>query len=386
MHVFVVVVECLQLKSFYLHKGSFLTHGTKVGNEQGYSIFYFSPEDHVTDYCVLHYTEDYKIKRYILAVAVLVSQLINLLIIPFTARRFYKPISATLNDESKDLKHYFRGFTFTIGLLGVITYICDIILISSEEADDLVKSAISDVHVYYVSGLVLLVVFPIILNAMFTILNSVCLPLEPVANDEDGTKRCCTVSCSCFGCIVFIYVFVAELFSFHAVYILMGLLAAPVVTGSLVIFYITAVFLSTMFFALISKGIAYGQNNGATAETKCEKALLTFDVSLVVIIGLLFLTGVCLYLAFYYKMVISVEPYSTGSGFLSSFGTLVPAILTLTAGLLEKRLIKFLGGANTQVQPGQLPANPNEHTPLLNRGNHTQYTSMTVNSDPPSSH
>ena len=348
MHMF-----CLQLKSFYLHKGSFLTHGTKVGNEQGYSTFSFYPEDHVTDFCVLHYTEDYRIKRNILAVAVIITQVFNLLVIPFTARRFYKPISDTLSDESSDLKHYFRGFTLTIGLLGVAAFICDIILISSEEANDVLKSVISDVHAYYIGGLVFLLLFSLFLNFLYTVfLNAVCLPSqEPVANNGDDTKtkkkwfEYCTMCCSWFGFFVFIYVFVTELFSFHGIYILMGLVAAPVVTGSLVIFYITAVFLSTMFFALISKGIAYGKNNGVTANTKRENALLIFDVFLVIFIGLLFLAGICLYLTFYYRMVISVEPYSTGAGFLSSFGTLVPSILTLTAGLLEKRLIKFLSGS-----------------------------------------
>ena len=351
MHMF-----CVQLKSFYLHKGSFLTHGTKVGNEQGFSTFFFYPEDHVTDFCVLHYTEDYRIKRNILAAAILITQVFNLLVIPFTARRFYKRISDTLKDESSDLKHYFRGFTLTIGLLGVVAFICDIILVSFEEANDDSKSVISDVHAYYIGGLVFLLLFSVFFNFLYTVfLNAVCLPSrEPVANDGDDNKmrfEYCTI-CSRFGFIVFIYVFVTELFSFHGIYILMGLVAAPVVTGSLVIFYITAMFLSTMFFALISKGIAYvGKNNEGTANTKRENALLTFDVFLVIFIGLLFLAGICLYLTFYYRMVISVEPYSTGAGFLSSFGTLVPSILTLTAGLLEKRLIKFLNGSGKPSPP-----------------------------------
>ncbi len=77
-----MLIYHVQLKSFYLHKQSFFTHGTGTFSEQGYPIYFFDPRFHVNDVCSLKQVNDFMKMRIALAVAIILTQMLNPIAIP----------------------------------------------------------------------------------------------------------------------------------------------------------------------------------------------------------------------------------------------------------------------------------------------------------------
>ncbi len=393
--------DSLQLKSFHLHKESFFSKGTNNnGNEQGYPVFYFDPIQHQDDVCVLRQVDTYTRNRYILAVAILLTQFLIPVVIPFYARIFYDHIHSRITKGKSTTAHYFFGFIFTTALLGVFGFCSNVYLISTEEHNDVSRSSISDVRLYYILGSIIMLV----INPLLAFINI-------WYNNSRRHGRCCFCCSSWndfFSVIsVTILVMTANVLSFNIMYVFMGLISAPIETGSLLFLYLTVFFLLTMFVALLHKGFSIANkkfkhpksdivfaplnvpcrdpefriqleqsDEGFTimrlvdseSDTsgqqfvdyqpppvpqsgpragKINACLVAFDALIAVVSAILVLVNIFLYMAFYYEMAITVEPYTSSAGFLSSFGSLVPAMFTLTAGILEKRLITFLSGFDT---------------------------------------
>ena len=132
----------------------------------------------------------------------------------------------------------------------------------------------------------------------------------------------------------------SSLFLFNSIYVTFGIIIAPYKTGSLVFFYLSVFFLVTMFFGLVSKlcSIIWTVKKSTDEENHPSYADITSAVALTI----LFLIATVFYLAFYYKMSTTVEPYTSSAGVMSSFGSLFPSIFAVIVGFLEKRLINLL--------------------------------------------
>lgn len=358
----------MQLKSFHLHKTSFFTHGTKNDvNEQGYPLYYFNPHKHMNDVCVLKQENVYVTKRYILAVAILLTQLVTPILVPLLVRVFYNKIKARITKRNSASVYYFLGFVTTTSLLLIIAAAANVYSIYSEEGSECLKSGIDDVRSYYITGAVLLLG----VNPIITILSL-------WYNNFRRHGYCCFICCC--GCSlvdgfaivsIFIIVLTSNILLFNLIYIFMGLITAPIETGSLLFLYSTVFFLLTAFFALMFKGCSIiRQNSNGNSnrnemteiensenfgfnileevdETQVEdekgrQCWLYVDLVIAFLCAVTVLIDLLLYLVFYYEMAITIVPYSSSGGFISSFGSLVPAIFTLTVGIMEKRLITFL--------------------------------------------
>ena len=419
----------MQLKSFYLHKQSFFTQGIKAdGNEKGYPSYYFNPDEHVTDVCILNQVADYEEYRMLLSSAILLTQILIPFVIPFSGRMFHNRIQKQIRKRESNFKHYLRGFFMSLILLCTYAFIGNSVAVATEEKNDISKSSFSDVHNNYVIGAIIMcLVNPI--NTFVNISYNCC----------QMQKDCCIFCQCCFCCCkykqkfwftmsIVILVVTASFLSFNAVYIFMGMIAAPIETGSLIFFYSTVFFLLTMTFTITSKGWSYalkqlGKERTPTSQEQPriprELPVYTQDsvtVNVVspedstccsnlfkrrrssvqqeqpptlykrfknyfatpkwsrccqicdIVIGFMivvFVVGdMALYLTFYYQMAIKVEPYSSSAGFLSSFGSLVPAIFTLTVGLLEKRFISFISGPSNDNTEGADEEGNNESNGL----------------------
>ena len=407
----------MQLKSFYLHKQSFFTQGIKAdGNEKGYPSYYFNPDEHVTDVCILNQVADYEEYRMLLSSAILLTQILIPFVIPFSGRMFHNRIQKQIRKRESNFKHYLRGFFMSLILLCTYAFIGNSVAVATEEKNDISKSSFSDVHNNYVIGAIIMcAVNPI--NTFVNISYNCC----------QMQKDCCIFCQCCFCCCkykqkfwftmsIVILVVTASFLSFNAVYIFMGMIAAPIETGSLIFFYSTVFFLLTMTFTITSKGWSYawkqlGKERTPTSQeqpriplelpvytedsvsvnvvspedstccsnffnrrrssvqqeqppTLCKRfknyfatpkwsrCCLICDIVIGFMIVVFVVGDMALYLTFYYQMAIKVEPYSSSAGFLSSFGSLVPAIFTLTVGLLEKRFISFISGPGNDNTEG----------------------------------
>ena len=307
-----------------------------------------------------------------------VDSINNSVCYPLLQSAFYKQIDRRMANRKSNFKHYLRGFIITLALLGVCTFFGNLWAIATEETNDLTKSGISDVHDNYIIGAFIMCgVNPlnIIVNIWY---NSKRMNGHWCIRHSDKCKwmtRCKTSRDFWFTFSTFIIIITANLLSFNIIYVFMGLIAAPIATGSLLFLYSTVFFLLTMFFTLLSKGwsIAWEQLRAHNTDGKDlqeetdpkpqasnERLFLCCDILIGFLIAVFLVVDMGLYLAFYYEMAVTVEPYSSSAGFLSSFGSLVPAIFTLTAGLLEKRLINFLSnsedsGRNARVSKEKKP-------------------------------
>ena len=359
--------------------------------------------NHQNDVCVLKQVDAYARNRYILAVAILLTQFLIPVVIPFSARIFYDRIHSRITKGNSATTHYFFGFILTTALLGVFAFGSNVYSFSIEEHDDVSKSSISDVRIYYVLGSIIM----LLINPLLAFINI-------WYNNSRRHGKCCFrlsfCRCCCFRCSswndffsvisITILVMTTNVLLFNIIYIFMGLIAAPIETGSLLFLYLTVFFLLTMFLALVHKGFSIAnkklknpksdvvfdplpcrhepqfriqleESDGFTimrlvdSESdasvgnfveyeplpqsgpragKISACLLAFDVFIAVVSAILVFADMLLYMSFYYEMALTVEPYTSSAGFLSSFGSLVPALFTLTAGILEKRLITFLSG------------------------------------------
>ncbi len=404
-------------------------------------MYYFDPSVHKDDVCVLKQVDTYTKNRYILAVAIFLTQILIPVIIPFSARIFFADIKYRVKRLYPASTHYFFGFIITTALLGLFALGSNIYLIASEELNDISRSSISDVRLYYIIGSVLMLVFV----PLFALVNI-------WYNNARAQGRCC-FKLSCFRCCccrcnscsdffpvfsIFVLVFTANMISFNAIYVFMGLIAAPIQTGSLLLLYLAVFFLFTMFVALIHKGYKMvtrfrnpgsdfvllprpplppapefsnfqleqppdpngfifvklanqkhneqqetitaenEQHENVRVENKQSKktskkimlkkrlncCVIVFDAFIVAFCALLFLADLLLYMVFYYEMAIHLEPYTSSAGFLSSFSILIPALFTLTAGILEKRFINFLSGFDMVEDrvTSTTPTSTHEHT------------------------
>ena len=149
-----------------------------------------------------------------------------------------------MDSQKSNFKHYFRGFIITSALLCACSFIGNLVALITEEASEISRSSISDVHNnYIIASIFIFGVLP--LNLSINMLYNFCLM----------QGKCCKTCNDCWLIFSICNVTVTGNFlSFNAVYVFMGLIAAPIATGSLIFLYATVFFLFSMFFTLISRG------------------------------------------------------------------------------------------------------------------------------------
>ncbi len=222
-----------QLKSFYLHKQSLFTHGTGTLNEQGYPIYYFDPQIHVNDVCPLRQVNDFAIIRYVLAAAIMLTQVLNPIVVPLIGLYMYYQL------DFKDLKCLcFIGFFFIVfSLLGVTVFVWDIhtLVITMN-----VTSSIQDIRIFYIFAAIFVLGYnPVVLFI------TLCCTLKFLQKSKPHTRwRDTLKNNKLYVAATSIVELTGNLLSFHFFYIFLGLVAAPVATG-FNLGLATTIFLST---------------------------------------------------------------------------------------------------------------------------------------------
>ena len=346
----------IQLRSFHLHKQAFFTSGTRAnGAEEGYPTYFYSPQN-PTDHCVLKQLEEFKNTRVLLAVAIIVTQTVIPFAIPFCGRIFYHQIERRLARKQSNYKYYLQGFITTFGVLGVIAL--------GINTDTLIKnfstSGVSDVKAYYIIPIISFILN--FISSLFNIAyNAYCFKKQ-----YNDTKTVVLFSLS-----ILILVLSTNILSFNFFYTFLGLIAAPIQSGTFLLVYLTGFFFVTMFFALIHKGWSIGNRLFRKKESNQEDTTTNFskcgisgcDTFISFLITFFLMVSVIFYFAFYYLLAMAVQPYTSPSGFLSAFGSLVPAIFTLAFGLLERCIITFLdvNTVTSRSDIGESVPNVQEH-------------------------
>ncbi len=223
-----------QLKSFYLHKQSLFTHGTGTLNEQGYPIYYFDPQIHVNDVCPLRQVNDFAIIRYVLAAAIILTQVLNPIVVPLIGLYMYYQL------DFKDLKCLcFIGFFFIVFiLLGLTVFVWDIhtLVITLN-----VTSSIQDIRIFYIFAAIFVLGYnPVVLFiTLCCTLKFLQQKSQPHTGWWDTLKNN-----KLYVAATSIVELTGNLLSFHFFYIFLGLVAAPVATG-FNLGLATTIFLST---------------------------------------------------------------------------------------------------------------------------------------------
>ena len=183
------------------------------------------------------------------------TQALSLLVIPFTGRFFYLRIKKRLTGQNIDSNTglYFLGFIGTMSLVCIAVTVNNAKMVFSGKSLLFHPSCISDVHMNFITGICVFV-------AQFA-LAIICVIFN-AWRKNDGTvrpvRKCCYNAFAkswTFIISTLVLVYALGCTSFHAVFIFMALIAAPIEVGSLLLLYITALFVLTMFLALILKGV-----------------------------------------------------------------------------------------------------------------------------------
>ena len=359
MHMYIhvhayTVAYLLQLKSFYLHKQSFFTHGTGTLNEQGYPIYYFDPRIYVNDVCTLRQVKDFAIMRYVLAAAIMLTQVLNPIVVPLIGQLVYVRLSGL----SKWKMLSFKGFLTAFVLLGLIVFSNNIhtLVITVN-----VTSSLKNIRNFYIFAAIFVLGYnPVVLFI------TLCCTLKSLQKSQSYTGwRDTLKNTKLYVAAIVIVELTGNLLSFHLFYIFLGLVAAPVATGfnlglAATIFFITNVCL--VMFLVINKDIMMsllmemvaklrgykslkGTNtpgpsetssstppNTSPPETSDQESTFTCTCictyTLMNIIVLLVWMAIISYCVFFYMITVNVGPYTSTVSLLVFVVGLFPAMLS----------------------------------------------------------
>ena len=310
----------------------------------------------------------------LLAAAIVLTQLLIPIIILLYGHIVKDQIEKQKAKEESNFNHHLLGFLYSYGLLGVLAGITNLIALGKNFS----ASSVNDVQWYYYLGTFFFLY--VTLNILLYVCNF--LNLARYKFWRFIKKLHITF-------ISLILTLSTNVLAFNIVYALLGLIAAPIRTGALLLTYSTIFFFVMMLIALILKAlnsrreyknkssdIPTGQTQTpdhtsassiSNHETDVHPEDNTTDASSVhttslpdfitdssetdniastnlmsCIIAFFVVADVFLYLAFYYFMAMAVQPYTSSSGFLSLIGNLVPGIFILVVGWLVNCIFKFL--------------------------------------------
>ena len=339
------VAYLLQLKSFYLHKQSFFTHGTGTLNEQGYPIYYFDPQIHVNDVCPLRQVNDFAIMRYFLVAAIMLTQLLNPIAVPLIGLYVY------VRHDLKDLKFlFFIGFFIVFILLGLTVFVWDIhtLVITLN-----VTSSIQDILIYYICAAISVLVYnPVVL------IITLCCTLKSLQKSQSHTGwRDTLKSNKLYVAATIIIELTVNLLSFHIFYIFLGLAAAPVATGfnlglATTIFLSTNVYLvmilkineetcKSVWNVLIKGYKAVPEGSEGKSTCTCTCICSTFTKVLMNIIVILVWMTIISYCVFFYVISVHVGPFTSTVSLLVFIVDLFIAMLAAIFPILIDKTTTF---------------------------------------------
>lgn len=137
-----------------------LVNGIQTEQEIGYSGYYFDPEFHPIDFCVIGYVNDYFCGRLLVFLAITFLQFFIIFTVQISVSFLYNIKYNDLkgSENNSDAQYYIWSTAITVGLLAVIVYALDMYAMAYENK----PSEFPDVTIYFVSGMVYLIFFPII--------------------------------------------------------------------------------------------------------------------------------------------------------------------------------------------------------------------------------
>ena len=306
-------------------------------SEQGYPIYFFDPRFHVNDVCSLKQVNDFMKMRIALAVAIILTQLLNPIAIPLIGELV--SVRSRLSGLNKWKMLSFKGFliAFFLLLLAVLVwsiYILLAIIIMN------VKSSILDTYIYYIIA----AIFVLVYNPLLLIISLRCILKSLPKSQSQKSNKLYVVA-------TFIVESTLNLLSFYLFYIFLGLVAAPVATGFNLGFATTIFFLTNMCIVIMLL-ILCNQDTETTDEgsdseqqrtnrngyeeiteflgeehtctcicTICTKVLMASTVILVWM-------AIISYCVFFYMIAVHVGPYTSTVSLLAFVISLFPVILS----------------------------------------------------------
>ena len=289
----------LQLQSYVLHRSSVVQNSLQLGNEKGYSVYFFD-DDNPSDYCIIDQEHDYFEQRLYMNIGAVTLMIAIMFATPLILVSIYDTFRKKVNGNmmyfvwsivtvsfiATGLMLYFDGKTvrFNIGLYpnhktdhGYYDIFKYFILLSVTLGiiiiGDTVVMILALIHVRPVGNRK----FPI--PELFRFIKYIlgccghcggCNQSnrnqnidpegEPLVQDGNGRGRglCQVRQLCCSECLVLLFGCVSftlflQLSSFHSLYILLGTISTPVETLSITSFYIATYFFLVAFVAVVLK-------------------------------------------------------------------------------------------------------------------------------------
>ena len=386
----------MQLYSYALHGSSVLVEkgsGVSLDKEKGYTAYFFDlADDSEVNVCILHLAYQFRMQRVLLHVSQSILTIFLACSIPLCLVALYDIICEQLTD-SKKLQYFLWAAIVASFFVNTIVVGVNLTGIIKQGGIVFRSSWFFDTKIYYgaYSGMLLLT---LLIDISFTGIGVIYIkrrrqhiaiegspqPEIPIPalvgliasklpfpccgkciGDPDSNNRRCPVSeCSKYG-IQFVgaisLAYFLQLFAFHSIYIIMGIIAAPVEAGSIFWFYISIVLCFVAFIAVVLKATDRDFSEYRCTLRHCGKCLLYCIVP--VLIVFLFVAFAVTFIVFIYLYTLLVQVYTSSKGVVSFIGAILPSVTLTILGCAGTRIVRCIKGkrlvtddVNSANQPG----------------------------------
>ena len=358
----------LQLLSYAVHRNTAITNGIDSTIESGYSVYVFNSNP--SDYCIFDEVSSFLLLRRLLCIAFVLLEISSVFSIPLLLASMYdefkeKMSSTDNNGKEKKLRYFVWATLILIVPIILLLFCCNGYAIYNGLRTP--PTNFNDIIAAFVVMAVAMVVFPVVdtLAAIYVVIRFHfitgpqheinCFGFPNFANTEGKCIRLKNVIH--VGTIVAVTWF-TQLALFNCIYVFIGVIAAPVETGSLLLLYITSLFALISFFAVILK--VFHKTLPAAAQPREAAQLNNRQVQITYARGCLCFTclvpyvflvcvlaiGIGVFVTFMYVYIVLNQEYRNNRGILTFLGALLPSLLASASGLFWTQVMGCIGNKN----------------------------------------
>ena len=214
-------------------------------------------------------------------------------------------------------------------------------------------------------------------------------------------KGCCLYSIAiAFGYAIFVHFL--QLISFHTVYIILGAIASPFETLSVLCNYVTGYLFAVIYIAVILKYmdkvyfIKHSQNGVEQQDCCAMLRILSLNVMCCIIPlitgGILLIASVALFTAFFYKFTEVMELTNQNEGVVGVVKSFLPSLFVSLLGFFGHKILKRISRSSRSSseenregssQAGNTPRGSTSATPSISHEVSGQSMGVPASSHPP---
>ena len=385
-----------------MHCNSVITKGIDSTIESGYSVYVFN-SNNPSDYCVFDEVLNFLCLRKLLCIAFGLLEISSVFFIPLLLVSIYDDFKEKMKNREKNLRYFVWATLVLIVLIIPLLITCNIFaLINGFKTR---STHYNDIYAALSTMAFAMGFFPLICDTLTAIL--VVCRFKKIENScrnincfgfRNYTNTCLICGKNFLHCLIcgkillhfFAIVAVTwftQLALFNAMYIFIGVIAAPVETGSLLLLYITSLFALISFFAVILKifhktlparaptdPIATPTNAQTNDPTPTFSSLeeqqpvngiddqptivqknnnitgcVCYFILLIALVCVL-AAGIGVFVSFMYIYIAMNQEYRNNRGILTFLGALLPSLLVSISGIFWTRIMQCIGKDNNDTE------------------------------------